>query len=148
MSGNLSEHLEVRKSDHVFLEAEEMNTKGDINYHHHWTEVVIAMMVFSMILSMVLSVVLSILLMVAILLRSLILGLIPNFISKHSVSLSSTVPLWYLWLFILSPKWDWWSHFWSFIHNLIHETINFPEIWIIKIKMEFLTIDVGIKNEI
>jgi len=43
---------------------------------------------------------------------------------------------------------DWWSHLRTIVHHLVHETIDLSKVWIFKIKMEFLTIDIGIENKV
>ena len=66
MSGHLGEHLEIGECDHILLKEQEVDSKSDVDHKHHWTEVVVAMMVLSMVIlaTVVLSVMFTILFVV------------------------------------------------------------------------------------
>ena len=63
MSGHLGEHLEIGKCDHILLKEQEVDSKSDVDHNHHWTEVVVAVMIFSVVIlaTVVLSVVFTML---------------------------------------------------------------------------------------
>lgn len=157
VSGDLGQHLEVAESDHVLLEEVEVESEGDVDDEHDWAEVAVfflASVMLSLVVVLATTVVFTVVLFIFRLL--IFVGFIPKFITEHSVGLSSAIPLWFLGLWwcelfsILNPIhwWHWWGKFWSFIHHFVHETIKVVEVWILEIKMEFLTINIGVENEV
>ena len=63
MSCHLGEHLEIGECDHVLLKEQEVDSKSDVDHKHHWTEMVVAVMILSMVIlsTVVLSVVFTML---------------------------------------------------------------------------------------
>ena len=66
MSGHLGEHLQIGECDHILLKEQEVDSKSDVDHNHHWTEVVVTVMILSMMIlaTVVLSVVFTMLSMV------------------------------------------------------------------------------------
>lgn len=163
VSVHLSEHLEVAEGDGVLLEEEEMPSERNVDDKHHWAEVVVLIVV---VVSAAVVLTLLVVAVVAALRVILVLSLVPKLVTEHSVGLSSAIPLWFLGIgsemlgvleellsfWVKLHWWHWWrwieGTFWSIIHHLVHEAIKLAEVWILKIKMEFLTIDVGIEHEV